>query len=54
MAAGPVANFVLAIAIFATINVTSGKPQQGYWEDRGYDVDGWVGKSNGRDDKPTS
>jgi len=37
-----------------TINVTSGKPQQGYWEDRGYDVDGWVGKSNGRDDKPTS
>jgi DMSO/TMAO reductase YedYZ molybdopterin-dependent catalytic subunit len=36
------------------INVTAGKPQQGYWEDRGYDVDGWVGKSNGRDDKPTS
>ena len=37
-----------------TINVTSGKPRPGYWEDRGYDVDGWVGKSNGRDDKPTS
>jgi DMSO/TMAO reductase YedYZ molybdopterin-dependent catalytic subunit len=25
----------------------------GYWEDRGYDVDAWVGKSNGRDDAPT-
>jgi DMSO/TMAO reductase YedYZ molybdopterin-dependent catalytic subunit len=26
----------------------------GYWEQRGYDVDGWVGRSNGRDDHPTS
>jgi DMSO/TMAO reductase YedYZ molybdopterin-dependent catalytic subunit len=26
----------------------------GYWENEGYDVDGWVGRSNGRDDKPTS
>lgn len=26
----------------------------GYWEERGYDVDGWVGSSNGRDDHPTS
>jgi DMSO/TMAO reductase YedYZ molybdopterin-dependent catalytic subunit len=26
----------------------------GYWEERGYDVDGWVGRSNGRDDEPTS
>lgn len=26
----------------------------GYWEDNGYDVDGWVGRSNGRDDAPTS
>jgi DMSO/TMAO reductase YedYZ molybdopterin-dependent catalytic subunit len=25
----------------------------GYWERYGYDVDGWVGKSNGRDDEPT-
>ncbi|MBO0828846.1 MAG: molybdopterin-dependent oxidoreductase [Streptosporangiales bacterium] len=25
----------------------------GYWEDRGYDVDAWVGRSNGRSDKPT-
>lgn len=26
----------------------------GYWEDRGYSIDGWVGQSNGRDDEPTS
>jgi DMSO/TMAO reductase YedYZ molybdopterin-dependent catalytic subunit len=26
----------------------------GYWENEGYDVDAWVGKSNGRDDAPTS
>lgn len=25
----------------------------GYWEQRGYDVDAWVGRSNGRDDAPT-
>ena len=24
----------------------------GYWEVRGYDVDAWVGHSNGRDDAP--
>ena len=24
----------------------------GYWEHLGYDVDGWVGESNGRDDAP--
>jgi DMSO/TMAO reductase YedYZ molybdopterin-dependent catalytic subunit len=25
----------------------------GYWQQYGYDVDAWVGKSNGRDDEPT-
>jgi DMSO/TMAO reductase YedYZ molybdopterin-dependent catalytic subunit len=25
----------------------------GYWEQLGYDVDAWVGRSNGRDDEPT-
>ncbi len=25
----------------------------GYWEDLGYDVDAWVGRSNGRSDDPT-
>ena len=28
--------------------------ETGYWEDYGYDVDGWVGSSNGRDDAPTA
>lgn len=28
--------------------------QPGYWERYGYDVDAWVGKSNGRGDDPTS
>jgi DMSO/TMAO reductase YedYZ molybdopterin-dependent catalytic subunit len=27
--------------------------EPGYWEQRGYDVDGWVGRSNGRDDEST-
>ena len=26
----------------------------GYWEERGYDVDAWVGQSNGRGDEPTA
>ncbi len=27
--------------------------EPGYWEQRGYDVNGWVGRSNNRDDDPT-
>ncbi len=27
--------------------------EEGYWEVRGYDADGWVGRSNGRDDDAT-
>ena len=27
--------------------------EPGYWEQEGYDVDAWVGRSNGRDDEPT-
>jgi DMSO/TMAO reductase YedYZ molybdopterin-dependent catalytic subunit len=27
--------------------------EEGFWEVRGYDVDGWVGRSNGRDDEAT-
>jgi DMSO/TMAO reductase YedYZ molybdopterin-dependent catalytic subunit len=33
------------------IDVARGAPARGYWEERGYDVDAWVGRSNGRDDK---
>ncbi|MER0478906.1 molybdopterin-dependent oxidoreductase [Streptomyces sp. Edi2] len=28
--------------------------QPGYWENLGYDIDAWVGRSNGRDDAPTT
>jgi DMSO/TMAO reductase YedYZ molybdopterin-dependent catalytic subunit len=35
------------------IEVT-GAVEPGYWEDEGYDVDAWVGNSNGRDDASTS
>lgn len=28
--------------------------EPGYWEERGYDIDAWVGRSNGRDDEPTN
>jgi DMSO/TMAO reductase YedYZ molybdopterin-dependent catalytic subunit len=28
--------------------------EPGYWERLGYDVDAWVGRSNGRTDEPTS
>lgn len=34
------------------IEVTD-RVQPGYWEARGYDVDAWIGRSNGRDDRPT-
>ncbi len=32
----------------------TGKVEPGYWEQNGYDVDAWVGHSNGRDDDATS
>ena len=35
-------------AIEVTSNVVPG-----FWEQRGYDVNGWVGRSNNRDDDPT-
>ena len=34
------------------VEVTGPDPTPGYWEVRGYDVDAWVGRSNGRDDDP--
>jgi DMSO/TMAO reductase YedYZ molybdopterin-dependent catalytic subunit len=35
-----------------TIELTA-QVEPGYWEHYGYDVDGWVGHSNGRQDTPT-
>ncbi|MGI9032881.1 MAG: molybdopterin-dependent oxidoreductase [Acidimicrobiales bacterium] len=34
------------------IEVTGPDPQPGYWENRGYSVHAWIGRSNGRDDQP--
>jgi len=28
------------------------RPERGYWEEQGYDVDAWIGRSNGRSDQP--
>jgi DMSO/TMAO reductase YedYZ molybdopterin-dependent catalytic subunit len=33
------------------IEVT-GAVESGYWEQRGYDTDAWIGRSNGRSDRP--
>ncbi|MFD5079236.1 molybdopterin-dependent oxidoreductase [Streptomyces sp. NPDC058371] len=56
---GPVRLYVAPMYFYKSakwlsgITVT-GDVRPGYWEDRGYDVDAWVGRSNGRDDAPTS
>ncbi len=34
------------------IEVTPPDPKVGYWEYRGYSTDAWIGRSNGRDDRP--
>jgi len=34
------------------IEVTAADPRPGYWEERGYDTDAWIGRSNGREDRP--
>ena len=33
-----------------SIEVSETMPRPGYWEVRGYDIDAWIGRSNGRDD----
>ena len=35
-----------------TIEVSETMPRPGYWEVRGYDIDAWIGRSNGREDDP--
>lgn len=40
-----------SIKWLSAVEVTA-RVRPGYWERRGYDVDGWVGASNGRDDEP--
>ncbi|KQX77447.1 MULTISPECIES: molybdopterin-dependent oxidoreductase [unclassified Streptomyces] len=56
---GPVRLYVAPMYFYKSAKWLSGitvteKVEPGYWEERGYDVDAWVGRSNGRDDEPTS
>ncbi|MFC9056806.1 molybdopterin-dependent oxidoreductase [Streptomyces sp. NPDC057074] len=56
---GPVRLYVAPMYFYKSAKWLSGitvtkKVRPGYWEERGYDVDAWVGRSNGRDDEPTT
>ena len=56
---GPVRIYVAPMYGYKSLKWLSGieltaEVRPGYWEDRGYSVDGWVGSSNGRSDDPTS
>jgi len=55
---GPVRLYVAPMYGYKSLKWLSGieltaEVEPGYWEDRGYSVDGWVGSSNGRSDDPT-
>ncbi|WP_345701778.1 molybdopterin-dependent oxidoreductase [Kitasatospora terrestris] len=55
---GPVRLYVAPMYFYKSAKWLSGitltsTVQPGYWENYGYDVDAWVGRSNGRDDAPT-
>lgn len=56
---GPVRLYVAPMYFYKSAKWLSGitvtdEVRPGYWEERGYDVDAWVGRSNGRDDEPTT
>ncbi|MFI6848974.1 molybdopterin-dependent oxidoreductase [Kitasatospora sp. NBC_00085] len=56
---GPVRLYVAPMYFYKSAKWLSGitvteTVQPGYWEQNGYDVDAWVGRSNGRDDAPTA
>ncbi|MFI2643546.1 molybdopterin-dependent oxidoreductase [Streptomyces sp. NPDC018610] len=56
---GPVRLYVAPMYFYKSAKWLSGitvtdEVRPGYWEERGYDVDAWVGRSNGRGDDPTS
>ncbi|MBT2403270.1 MULTISPECIES: molybdopterin-dependent oxidoreductase [unclassified Streptomyces] len=55
---GPVRLYVAPMYFYKSAKWLSGitvtrDVEPGYWERLGYDIDAWVGKSNGRDDAPT-
>jgi DMSO/TMAO reductase YedYZ molybdopterin-dependent catalytic subunit len=54
---GPVRLYVAPMYFYKSIKwldriTVSDQVVPGYWEERGYDVDAWVGQSNGRTDAP--
>lgn len=56
---GPVRLYVAPMYFYKSAKWLSGitvtdHVRPGYWENLGYDVDAWVGRSNGRTDEPTS
>lgn len=56
---GPVRLYVAPMYGYKSVKWLSGieltrQVVPGYWETRGYSVDGWVGSSNGRDDAPVT
>lgn len=56
---GPVRLYVAPMYFYKSAKWLSGitvtkSVEPGYWEARGYDVDAWVGRSNGRGDEPTT
>ena len=56
---GPVRLYAAPMYFYKSAKWLSGitvtdRVQPGYWEHYGYDVDAWVGRSNGRTDVPTS
>ncbi|MEV6117263.1 molybdopterin-dependent oxidoreductase [Streptomyces sp. NPDC052109] len=56
---GPVRLYVAPMYFYKSAKWLSGitvtdRVEPGYWEHLGYDVDAWVGRSNGRTDEPTS
>jgi Sulfite oxidase and related enzymes len=55
---GPVRLYVAPMYFYKSAKWLSGitvtdSVRPGYWEELGYDIDAWVGRSNGRDDTPT-
>lgn len=55
---GPVRLYVAPMYGYKSIKWMDGievvdRVQPGYWEKLGYEIDAWVGKSNGRNDEPT-
>jgi DMSO/TMAO reductase YedYZ molybdopterin-dependent catalytic subunit len=56
---GPVRLYVAPMYFYKSAKWLSGitvtdRVEPGYWEQYGYDIDAWVGRSNGRTDEPTN